>query len=113
MKKALAWVKANALLVWSGVAILLGAIAMVLSRKNQINSPVEAIRVKKEAKVIAQKEALAVHYEDTAADKHQEVVQLEQEIAESKKRVAVKLKGASVEMMSDAEVADLYRKSGL
>lgn len=110
---AWAWTKVHYKALLAGVGLLLGAIAMAFSRSNRVNNPLTALKVKKDAKVIAQKEAQAEILEHDAEDKHEEIAAIEIQVAESKKRVAVVMHGPIVDGMTDAEIADLYRKSGL
>ncbi|MGW8177449.1 MAG: hypothetical protein ACWGQW_01415 [bacterium] len=112
LKAIWAWIKKYPWAVIVAVAGVLGAIALLLSRSNQVSSLDDAVQVRAAAREIARKEARAQALEEQGDAKLSEVIALRQEINASKKRVMEIHNAESLDGKSDDDIARLFTAAG-
>jgi hypothetical protein len=114
LKSAWAWVKAHAVWLAGALVALVGVLALIASRRSgrQLSFD-EALRVRRETREIAGKQARADVLMDQGDAAAPEVERLKSEIAASKRRVVEINEGQPLQELSDEEVAARFRASGL
>ncbi len=97
----------------AGLAVLVGSILLLISRRNNIKSLEAAKEARATARTIAAKEAEARVLVTQADSRQEDIDAIKEDIAASKRRVLEINNGAPLpEEMSDDDVADLFTNSG-
>jgi flagellar biosynthesis/type III secretory pathway M-ring protein FliF/YscJ len=107
------WLWARPAVLAGAVGALIGAVAMVRSRENQIGRLKDAFEAQRIKSAVAKDEAKAELLTEQADVHADEVMAIRAQITASKRRAAELAHARSLEDASDEEIAKLFRDSGL
>jgi hypothetical protein len=107
------WLLDNPVALASAIGGLVGAYLMWKSRQNRVSELEDAILVQASRTKIAKAEATAELLEKQSDGLEPRVVELKKQIVESKRRVLEIHDGASVQELSDEDIAKRFSEAGL
>jgi hypothetical protein len=111
-KRAWDWLLKHPIAIASALAAAAGAYLVWRSNKNKIATLEDAVAVQGTKTKIAKKETEAKILAERGELELTKAIELETEIAESKRRVVEINEGKKLEDKSDDEIAELFNKSG-
>jgi hypothetical protein len=112
MIKIISWLKKYPWAIIVALGSVLGAIAILISRENQVSSIDGAVQIRAAIREIAKNEASVLDLEKKDLEKKVEIEKIEKEIASSKKRVLEIHKGEDLSEKSDEDISRLFNISG-
>ena len=112
LKAVWAWVKKYPWAIVVAAASALTALALLLSRRNQVASLDDAVQIRAAVREVARKEGAARALEARADAKAEDVTALRRDIAASKKRIMEIYNAQPLDDKSDDVVARMFTAAG-